>query len=162
MNATVAAQVSPLPPDGRQSQTALRIARGARRLLWTMGYSTLTELPLRNGRRADITAIDARSRIVIVEIKSSIADYRADSKWPDYRDHCDELFFAVAPEMPADIMPPDAGLIIADEYGGRILRPAPELRLAAATRREMLVRFAHAAANRLHRLDDPGLRAPEC
>ncbi len=143
------------PRDGRQSDAALRIARGARRMMRAMGYATVTELSLANGRRADIVGVCAKSRIVIVEVKSSIADFRADAKWPDYRDHGDHLFFAVSAEMPLEIMPPDAGLIVADEFGASILRPAPEHRLAPATRREMLVRFARAAADRLHLLQDP-------
>jgi hypothetical protein len=120
-----------------------------------MDFVTVTELPLANGRRADIVALCPRSRLLIVEVKSSVADFRADVKWPDYRDHCDALYFAIGPETPAGIMPEDAGLIIADAYGAQILRPAPEHRLAPATRREMLVRFARAAADRLHRLHDP-------
>ncbi len=150
----------PQPPvDGRQSEAALRIARGARRLLRRMGYATITELPLRNGRRADIVALDSRSGLAIVEIKSSIADFRADRKWADYRFHCDELYFAISGETPAEIMPEDAGLIIADQYGAHIVRAAPQHRMPPATRREMLLRFAHASADRLHALIDPDLRA---
>ncbi len=143
------------PVDGRQSETALNVARGARRLLRAMGLSTVTELPLASGRRADIVAVCRKSRILVVEIKSCVADFRADAKWRDYRDHCDELYFAVPGAVPTDIMPPDAGLILADAYGAAILRAAPEHRLAPATRREMLLRFARAAADRLHRLHDP-------
>ena len=150
----------PSPPiDGRQSDAALRIARGARRLLRSLDFVTVTELPLVNGRRADIVALCPRSRLLIVEVKSSVADFRADQKWPDYRDHCDELYFAIGPDTPADIMPEEAGLIIADAYGAQIVRSAPEHRLAPATRREMLVRFARAAADRLHHLHDPDARA---
>ena len=150
----------PSPPiDGRQSDAALRIARGARRLLRSLDFVTVTELPLANGRRADIVALCPRARLWIVEVKSSVADFRADQKWPDYRDHCDELYFAIGPDTPADIMPEEAGLIIADAYGAQIVRSAPEHRLAPATRREMLVRFARAAADRLHHLHDPDARA---
>ena len=150
----------PSPPiDGRQADAALRIARGARRLLRSLDFVTVTELPLANGRRADIVALCPRSRLLIVEVKSSVADFRADQKWPDYRDHCDELYFAIGPDTPADIMPEEAGLIIADAYGAQIVRSAPEHRLAPATRREMLVRFARAAADRLHHLHDPDARA---
>lgn len=143
------------PRDGRQSDTAARVVRGARRMFRTMGVSTIPELPLGNGRRADIVGLCARSRFVIVEVKSSVADFRADGKWPDYRDHCDQLYFAIPTEIPPDIMPRDAGLILADEYGAEIIRPAPEHSLAPATRREMLNRFARAAADRLHALHDP-------
>jgi hypothetical protein len=141
--------------DGRQSETALGIARGARRLLRALGYSTVTELPLGDGRRADIVAVGADGAILIVEIKSSIADFRADRKWRDYAAHCDRLYFAISDDTPVDIMPEEAGLILADRFGAAILRePEPRV-LAPATRRAVLLRFACAAADRLHRLVDP-------
>ncbi len=144
-----------LPQDGRQSDMALSIGRGTRRLLRNLKFSTLTELPLASGRRADIVALASDATILIVEIKSSIADFRADIKWPDYRAHCDRLYFAIPDGVPAAIIPADAGLIIADAFGAAILREAPEHRLAPPTRRAMLMRFAHAAAHRLHGLSDP-------
>ena len=145
------------PPDFRQSATALRIARGVRRHLWSLGLSSLCELPLRNGRRADVAALSPRGEVWIVEIKSSVADFRADSKWPAYRDHCDRLFFATCPETPADIFPPDAGLLVADGFGAEEVRAAPAHPLGAATRKEILLRYARCAASRLHSLADPGL-----
>lgn len=148
-----------VPQDGRQSETALLVARGTRRLLRNLKFSTLTELPLASGRRADIVALALDATLVIVEIKSSVADFRADHKWPDYRAHCDRLYFAIPQSVPAEIMPPDAGLIIADGFGAEILREAPEHRLPPATRRAVLMRFAHAAAHRLHGLTDPEILA---
>jgi len=149
--------LKPLTPrDGRQSDTALAVARGTRRLLRRLDYSTLTELPLLTGRRADVVALAMDATIIIVEIKSSVADFRADTKWREYRAHCDKFYFAIPESVPVDIMPEDAGLILADAYGGDILRQAPEHRMAPATRRAVLMRFAHAAAHRLHRLSDPG------
>lgn len=144
-----------VPRDRRQSEMALSIARGTRRLLRNLKFSTLTELPLASGRRADIVALAGDATIVIVEIKSSIADFRTDLKWPDYRVHCDRFYFAIPGEMPPSIMPEDAGLIIADGFGAEIIRQPPEHRLSPATRRAMLMRFAHAAAHRLHGLSDP-------
>ncbi len=118
-------------------------------------FSTVTELPLLSGRRADLVALAEDGAIHIIEIKSSIADFRADQKWPAYRAHCDRLFFAIPESVPVEIMPEDAGLILADGYGAEILREAPEHKLAPASRRAMLLRFAHAAAHRLHGLTDP-------
>ena len=90
-----ARQISLVPtPDGRQSETALAIARGTARLLRSLGFACISELPLPSGRRADLVAINERGEIWIVEIKSSIEDLRADQKWPEYRAHCDRLFFA--------------------------------------------------------------------
>jgi hypothetical protein len=97
--------------------------------------------------------------IFIVEIKSSVADFRADAKWRDYRAHCDMLLFAIPEAVPVEIKPHDAGLILADAFGAEILRQAPEYRIAAATRRAVLVHFAQAAAHWLHRSSDPEVRA---
>lgn len=146
---------SPALQDGRQSETALLIARGTRRMFRKLDFSTVAELHLLSGRRADVVALAPDGTILIVEIKSSIADFRADSKWQQYRAHCDRLFFAIPETVPCEIMPPDTGLILADAYGAEILREAPEHRMAPTTRRAMLMRFAHAAATRLHRLSDP-------
>ncbi len=149
----------PPPQDGRQSETALLVARGTRRLLRRLKFSTVAELPLLSGRRADLVALAADGGIHIIEIKSSVADFRADMKWRDYRAHCDQLFFAIPETVPVEIMPPDAGLIIADAYGAEVLREAPEHKMAPATRRAMILRFAHAAAHRLHGLSDPEILA---
>jgi hypothetical protein len=146
---------SQFPVDGRQSQTALMVSRGAQRLLLSLGLSCISELPLASGRRADLVAIGGDGEIWIVEIKSSVTDFRVDQKWPDYRAHCDRLLFATAPHVPVDIFPDDAGLIVADDYGGELLREAPEHRLHASTRRSMLLCFARAAALRLQSLADP-------
>jgi hypothetical protein len=143
------------PVDGRQSPAALTVARGTARYLHALGYCVVSELPLPSGRRADLVALGGDGEILIVEIKSSVADFRADQKWTDYRLHCDRLFFATLLEVPRDIFPADAGLIVADAFGASIIGEAPEHRLAAATRKAMMLRFAHAAALRLQALADP-------
>jgi hypothetical protein len=148
------ARVAP-PVDGRQSANALAVQRGIGRLLRAEGFVTVTELPLATGRRADVVALGPGGEIWIVEIKSSVEDFRVDQKWPEYRFSCDRLFFATHKDVPLDIFPGDAGLILADPYGGEVIRHAPEHRLAAATRKAMLIRFAHAAAARLGGLSDP-------
>ena len=142
-------------PDRRQSETALAIARGTARLLRSLGFACVSELPLPSGRRADLVAINERNEIWIVEIKSSIEDLRADQKWPEYRAHCDRLFFAFLQDLPCEIFPDETGLIIADAYGAHLERDAPEHRLPAPTRKSMTVRFAMAAAQRINRLIDP-------
>jgi hypothetical protein len=147
-------QIAP-PPDGRQSETALMIARGVRRLLRARGFASVTELSLTDGRRADIAAINADGEVLIVEIKSSPADFHADRKWRDYVACCDRLYFAISEHTPADLMPQEAGLILADLYGAEVVRQAELKRMAPASRRAILLRFALAAADRLHRLADP-------
>jgi hypothetical protein len=143
------------PVDGRQSPTALAIARGTGRFLHALGYCVVSELPLPSGRRADLVALGGDGEVVIVEIKSSIADFRADQKWMDYRLHCDRLFFATTVAVPCEIFPADAGLIVADAFGASIVCEAPEHRLMPARRKALMLRFAHAAALRLQALVDP-------
>jgi hypothetical protein len=142
-------------PDRRQSETALAVARGTARLLNSLGFASISELPLPSGRRADLVALHERGEIWIIEIKSSIEDLRADQKWPEYRAHCDRLFFAFTQDLPCEIFPPDTGLIVADAYGAHMHCMAPEHRLAAPTRKLMTIRFALAAAQRINRLVDP-------
>jgi hypothetical protein len=144
-----------VPPDRRQSETALLIARGTSRLLRALGFACVSELPLPSGRRADLVALNERGEIWIVEIKSSLEDLRADHKWEDYRAHCDRLLFAFTQDLPCEIFPKDTGLIVADGYGAYLHCEAPEHRLAAPTRKLMTVRFALCAAQRLGRLHDP-------
>ncbi len=146
----------PAPPvDGRQSPTALAIARGTARFLHALGYSVVSELPLPSGRRADLVALGGDGEILIVEIKSSVADFRADQKWMDYRLHCDRLFFATVADVPCEIFPADVGVIVADAFGASMVCDAREHRLAPTRRRTVILRFAHAAALRLHALTDP-------
>ena len=144
-----------VPIDGRQSETALFVARGTRRYLRALGFVTVPELTLRSGRRADLVALGIDGAVAIVEIKSSVADFRADAKWRDYRMHCDRLYFAAPADMPLSIFPEDAGLIAADAYGATLMRDAPEHRLSPATRRMVTLQIARAAAARLHNLSDP-------
>src|SRR2546423_15414476 len=144
-----------VPPDGRQSQTALAVARGTTRLLHQFGFSAVSELALPSGRRADLVALNNAGEVWIVEIKSSVEDFRTDQKWMDYRAHCDRLFFATTMEVPCDIFPKDTGLIVADAFGAQIMCEAPEHRLHASTRKSMMLSFARCAALRLQSLADP-------
>jgi hypothetical protein len=147
--------LAPLRPDGRQSPTALNIQRGVRRLFAQLGHASLPEFTLASGRRADVIALAPDGRLTIVEIKSSVADFRADRKWPDYRDFCDRFFFAVCESVPVEILPEAAGLIVADGFGAAILREPPDHPLAGARRKAVTLRFARAAAGLLHALADP-------
>ncbi|HEX9906221.1 MAG TPA: MmcB family DNA repair protein [Propylenella sp.] len=144
-----------LAPDGRQSERALAIRRGVCRRLRAEGLALIPEVTLRSGRRADLVALAGDGSITIVEIKSSIDDFRTDGKWQDYCLHADHFYFATDPHVPANIFPQEAGLIVADPYGAEILRPSVCVKLPAATRKEMLIRVARAGALRLHDLEDP-------
>jgi hypothetical protein len=146
------------PADGRQSPMALAVARGVGRLMVARGFAVVHEVSLATGRRADIVALGPDGEIWIVEIKSSVEDFRADHKWEEYRLSCDRLFFATHAAVPCEIFPEEAGFILADQFGAELMREAPEHKLAGATRKAMLVRIAQAAAHRLHGLIDPGTR----
>ena len=151
-----ARQISLVPaPDRRQSETALAIARGTARLLRSLGFSSIGELPLPSGRRADLVALNERGEIWIVEIKSSVEDLRADQKWHEYRAHCDRLYFAFTQDLPCEIFPEGTGLIVADAYGGQFVCEAPEHRLHASRRRSVMLSIARAAAFRLQAVTDP-------
>lgn len=131
------------------SPGAAEIARGVLRLMHDYGFAGVTEMTLANGRRADVTAIGPGGDISIVEIKSSVADFRSDQKWPEYRPFCDRFYFAVGQDFPHDIIPEDTGLIIADAYGGAVIREPDYDKLAAARRKAVTLRFARLAAGRL-------------
>jgi hypothetical protein len=148
----------PLPAprrDGRQSDTAFATQRGACRMLRQRGFAALCELPLADGRRADIMALGDKGEIWIIEIKSSPEDFYGDHKWPFYAEFCDRLFFAIPPFMDPAIIPQAAGLIVADSFGAEIIRDAACHPLVAARRKAVTLRFARAAAYRLHGLADP-------
>ena len=134
---------------------ATEVARGASRLLLAQGLTPILEFTLPNGRRLDIAALAADGSIAGVEIKVSLADLRADEKWPDYLDYCDLFFFAVPPEFPQAALPPETGLIVADRFGGAIVRESPRMKVVTARRRALTLRFAMIAAARLARSLDP-------
>jgi hypothetical protein len=138
-------------PDDR----ALAIARGVSRMLGEAGQTCLHEFTLRNGRRADVMAMARDGTFTIIEIKSSVTDFRTDSKWPDYLDYCDHFYFAVGEDFPQELIPESCGLIVADAYGAVILRESAEDRLAGARRRMLLLRYAEVAGRRLMSLLDP-------
>ena len=124
------------------------VTRGAARLFDALGYAPLLEVGLPNGRRADIMALGPRGQIAIVEVKSSLEDFRVNLKWPEYLPYCDAFFFAVAPEFPRDILPEGPGLVIADGFGGAVLTEAPATPLAPARRKALTLAFARLAAFR--------------
>jgi len=141
--------------------TAQTICRGVIRALTQRGLATLAEVPLADGRRADILALGRDGTLVVVEIKSSVADFRADRKWPEYRQWCDRLYFAVAEGFPLELIPEECGLMLADGFGAAILRESPTQKLDSARRRALHLRFARTAGARLLRLTDPSAGDPE-
>jgi hypothetical protein len=131
------------------------VARGVSRLLLERGLSPLLEFTLPIGRRLDVAAIDENGEFTAVEIKVSLADLRADEKWPEYLDYCDRYYFAVPEGFPLEALPSRHGLIVADRFGAAIIREAQHAPIAAARRRSLLIRFARTAAERFARAADP-------
>jgi hypothetical protein len=131
------------------------IVRGVARALAAADQAVMAEVPLANGRRADLVALDRGGTITLIEVKASRADFVADRKWQDYLDYCDRFDFAVAAGFPLELLPPDEGLILADRFAGEILRAARIRCLSAPRRKAMLIRIARASAGRLQALLDP-------
>lgn len=151
--------IEPQIVDGRQSPTALRVQRGVMRFLRSVHDMTcFAEVPLSNGRRADVIALGGKGEIWIVEIKSSLMDYKVDAKWPNYKDFCDRFFFCKPPELDAEIFPAEEGLMVADGHWGDILRHAQHDPLPGARRKAMLLKLARLGADRVHALMDPETR----
>lgn len=138
--------------DGRQSEMALSIQRGMVRHLEELGHAVLAEFPLASGRRADLLTLDRKGFFTVIEIKSSIEDFRVDKKWPEYLPFCDRFSFATSPEVPHEIFPEEEGLFIADSFGAHIFREANEVRIAPASRKALTLRFARLAAQRMGRI----------
>jgi hypothetical protein len=138
-----------------EARTAALLARGVCRALEQLGYASLLEFPLANGRRADILALGRSGDLAIVEIKSSVADFRADHKWIEYRDFADRFYFAVPSTFPTALIPEDCGLIVADAFAASLIRDGAPNALAPGRRRAVTLRFALMAAARLRRHLDP-------
>ncbi len=161
----MASQLQPAPAAcfSDAPLVAQDVARGVARLFFRQDVFALCEVPLPNGRRADMMAIDAKGRLVIVEIKVSRADLLGDGKWTDYLDYCDLFYWAVPSGFALDLFDGDtlgpdcSGLIVADRYDADVVRLAPERPLAAARRKAETLRFARRAARRLAGDLDPGL-----
>lgn len=129
--------------------SASDVARGVSRLLMQEGYSPMLEFCLVNGRRLDVAALGSDGLMLGVEIKIAMADLKGDMKWPDYLEFCDRFYFAIPPDFPDEFVPPDTGLIIADRYGGAIVRPSPIWQIHPSRRKALTLRFAKVAAERL-------------
>jgi len=142
-------------PSFTETLTAALLARGVCRALEQLGYASLLEFPLANGRRADILSLRRGGELAIIEIKSSVADFRADRKWAEYRDFADRFYFAVPNNFPAALIPDECGLIVADAFSASLIRDGDASALAPGRRRAVTLRFALTAAARLRRHVDP-------
>lgn len=130
-------------------ETTRLLTRGVCKLFQDLGFGTLTEFKLTNGRRVDVMAIDRNGEFIIVEVKSTVADFRGDRKWHEYLAFCDRFYFAVPAGFPVDMMPEDCGLIVADPYAAAVRRESLTRKLNTNRKRRQLIRFALTASNRL-------------
>lgn len=149
------------PPRGFDATPGARLARGVCRWLIDAGAAPLTEFAPAPGLRVDVIALGPDAAITVVECKASVADFRADAKWTGYLDWCDAFYFAVGPDFPLALLPPDHGVLVGDAFGAEALRLAPSRPLGPARRRALTLRLARAAALRLRRLLDPADGLPE-
>ena len=131
------------------SHTAVDVARGVSRLLLQEGFSPILEFTLANGRRLDVAALGPDGTVLGVEIKVAVSDLKQDQKWPDYLEFCELFYFDVPPDFPEELVPESTGLIVADRFGGAILRPSPRAMLHASRRKAVTLSFAKVAAERL-------------
>lgn len=144
------------------------VARGVSRLFLRHDLLSISEVPLGNGRRVDLFALSPKGLVTIVEIKVSKADLLGDGKWPEYLDYCDLFYFAIPPDFPPEHVPHQTGLIVADRYGGSIVKEAEAQSLHASRRKAVTISFARCAAERLSRnleaialSQTPGLVIPD-
>jgi len=128
---------------------AADVARGVNRLLIQEGFSPILEFTLANGRRLDVAALGPDGTMLGVEIKVSLADLKGDGKWPEYLEFCELFYFAIPPDFPDEHVPGGTGLIVADRYGGAIVRPATLTPVHASRRKAVTLKFAKCAAERL-------------
>ncbi len=158
---------APIPANeqacfAEQSPIAAEVARGVTRLFCRRDWFAMCEVPLPNGRRADLVAIDSKGHLTIVEIKVSRADLLGDTKWRDYLDYCDRFFWAVPQALcglleEEHFLPREAGLLVADRYDAAVLREAVLNPLSPARRKAEWLNFARRAARRLSVQIDPTL-----
>ena len=134
-------------------ETTRLLTRGVCKLFQDLGFGTLTEFKLANGRRVDVMAIDRNGEFVIVEVKSTVADYRGDRKWQEYLAFSERFYFAVPAGFPVEMMPDDCGLIVADPYAAAVRRESMTRKLNTNRKRRQLIRFALAASSRLSHHD---------
>ncbi|MGK7867295.1 MmcB family DNA repair protein [Falsiroseomonas sp. E2-1-a20] len=148
-----------IAPALSAAERTLSVCRAAARFCAQRGWAPVREMPLPNGRRADILALQPDGAFAVVEVKSCARDFLSDGKWPEYRDFCDRLYFAVDLDFPVALLPEEVGLLVTEGPDASLVRDAPAHPLAPARRRALLQRYAVVAAGRLAALQDPAGQA---
>lgn len=133
------------------------LQRGVSRYLASHGFAVLEEFVPVRGLRVDVIGLGPKGEVWVVECKSGRADFTSDAKWQGYLPWADRFFFAVDEAFPAELLPDEQGLILADSYTAEVVRMAPETKLAPARRKAVVQKFAVTAARRLQMLRDPDM-----
>ncbi len=144
----MSASVLLIAQDAARPEVTSDVTRGAARLLCALGFAPVAEVTLPNGRRADLMALGPKGEIAIVEVKSSFEDYRVDHKWSEYGPYCDLFYFAVSPNFPQGVIPEEVGLMVADRFGGAVIRESAMTPLAGPRRKALTLAFGRLAALR--------------
>ncbi len=147
--------------SGERPVETWNVTRGVCRLLAALNFMPLCEITLPNSRRADVMGVGSSGQLIIAEVKSGLADFLADQKWEAYREYCDRFYFAVGADFPQDALPGETGIIVADQFGGAVMRESPVHTLHSSRRKALTLRIARLAAGRLAQIRDPELRDPE-
>lgn len=139
-------------PQSSRPEITKAVTRGVQRWFVDLGFAPILEFPLSNQKRVDVVGLGPKSEIWMVEVKSGIADFVTDQKWPEYLDYADQFFFAVDPDFPQEKLPTAPGLIVADAFGAALVRPAPLAPIASARRKKIVLDLARLAAWRALRV----------
>ncbi len=132
--------------DRLRRQRTSAITNGALRLCLEIGFAPVLEFSLKIGRRADICAINEKGELLIIEVKSGLEDFKADNKWHEYIEYCDHFYFAIDNEFPKEILPNDTGIIVADSFGGAIIRRPKSNSISAQRRKSIYISLGRTAA----------------
>jgi len=142
------------PPDmSNRRRTTLELTRGVCRLFETLGFATLREFKLPNKRRVDVIAMDSKGNFSIIEVKSTVGDYKTDNKWLDYLPYCQQFYFAVPYNFPTEIIPKQCGIIFADAFDAAIRKESIRSKLNPKRHRHQLIRFGYVAGTRINQTD---------
>lgn len=156
------APFDPIVP-GCTPQGAEAVRRGVTRMFQRHDIPLISEVPLRNARRADMMGVGPKGEIIIIEIKCARGDLLGDRKWPDYLEFCDRFYWAVpagfdhGPLAQAHYAPERCGLIVADAWDAELVREAAHHPLASARRKAETLRLSRLAMRRLCVGGDPEL-----
>ena len=134
---------------------AKALVLGVQALFYDLGYCSITEMRLSSGRRVDVIGLDRRGRFAVAEIKTSPTDLRSDKKWAGYLAFCDVFYFDIPVNFPIEIVPNETGVIVADQFGGEILRPSQQHTMPMGRRNRQIMQFARTAGTRLRKYDRP-------